>query len=239
MADDRDEQQTHNFHWPPTSEELESIQVIEVHDEAPVRAATPIVAWRAWWHRMVQEAVIAQVGLAAASIAAIGIAVTSLLAPAQPAARAAKNDSVPAPVIASATVPVATAPAPAMPSTFQHRVTFDTPPPAVEQVREEREARVTTPRVNAIPVAAPTPVRKVTPRPQPSEKRVAKAGKDPVSRFAVHTGLSVWKAMRAVGRSFKRDADEGWSARPATRAGAGRRTAAAVNLAADDAPSAR
>jgi hypothetical protein len=278
MSDDRDDQQRNSFHWPPTTEELDSIQVIEVHDDAPgatapARAASAASPWRAWWHRMMQEAVIAQVGLAAASLAAIGIALTSLLAPAQPSARTKNTARVAAtaPAAAAATsttsstsaststpapggAAASTASAPSQvaaadPTQFQHMVTFAPPPPALEQVRAERQARANGARAGEhgeltpseelaaareeraaarsesaggssgsrqIATAAALPAEKaLSQRPRApvratrqtvvARHATAPAGSDPVSRLATRTGLSVWKAMRAVGRSLKPD----------------------------------
>jgi hypothetical protein len=327
MTDDHDDQRN-SFHWPPTSEEMDSIQVIEVHDDAAdaqrARASDGRASGgrasvaRSWWHRMIEEAIVAQVGLAAASFAAIGIAVTSLLAPAQPAARTAKREATSAPIVAPSTAPSATGTAPAQTlpeaSTFQHRVTFDAPPPALEQVRAEREARpraalsgaergeltpreelaaareeraaareeerttasgrdaahgarasaareslasASTSRRGARGSAAPQGNTSLTNEKPRAGTRAGQttlvarhagsratparpdAGTDPVSRVAKQAGTSVWKAMRAVGRSFSHAGDDDWAPRPATRSAASRRTAAAVDLAADDAPSAR
>jgi hypothetical protein len=246
MTDHRDEQRG-SFHWPPTAEELDSIQVIEMHDVDP----PPAPPARPRWYRLMEHPTIAQAGLAFASLASIGIAITSLLAPAQPTRTSSRHDAPPAPIVSGSTVPVPTAPAPAAaPTTFEHRVTYDAPPPSVAEVRAER--------IGARAASRPQPLRAASETQKPRAERTSvvarhaamrdtrsgiaprPAGSDPVSRLATKTGVSVWKAMRAVGRSFRhdREADGEWSAR-ATRAAGARRTAAAINLAADDAPSAR
>ncbi len=100
-----------SFHWPPTSEELESIQVVAMsdltreaqqrtpshamvratlsqrtrlakiaHDRDHKLAAPRPPASRRWF----DGPVAAQAGLVAASLAAIGVAATSLLSPPQP-----------------------------------------------------------------------------------------------------------------------------------------------------------
>ena len=220
MTDEQSDQQRHSFHWPPTAEELDSIQVIEVHhDEAP--APSP-----AWWQRSLGESVMAQAGLLAASLAAIGIAVTSLLAPAQPVPHQPRTIMrvVQKPALLRA-VAVGPAAVPLVASITPSRVPDIYAPPVVE----------------ALP-AAPLP-RVTVERPEPVHRhlvRRSEAASDPVSKFAVHTGKSVWGAMRAVGRSFRRDsAEQRWTSRSMARAGGGRRTARAVDLAAENVPSDR
>ena len=223
MADQQSDQQRPSFHWPPTAEELDSIQVVEVHDdEAP--APAPV-----WWQRSLGESVMAQAGVLAASLAAIGIAVTSLLAPAQPPphqpraiTRAAQKPALLSAVAVNpAAVPLV---APITPSRVPDT---NAPPPVFPPLATAQAAP--QPRLTSAP---PEPVRRHV-------VRRREAASDPVSRFAAHTGKSVWGALRAVGRSFKGDGGERWTSRSMARAGGGRRTAGAAGLSAENVPSDR
>src|SRR5689334_18222814 len=77
MADEQADPQRPSFNWPPTAEELDQIQVIEM-PPPPGRLTR-----RPWWQRSLSESVMTQAAVLAGSLAAIGIALTSLLAPAQ------------------------------------------------------------------------------------------------------------------------------------------------------------
>jgi hypothetical protein len=246
MADEHDDQRS-SFHWPPTAEELESIQVVEMSDGTPYKSRR---AKRAWWRKPFGESTLAQAGTLAASLAAIGIALTSLLAPAQPVVRAAKNEAraplAAQPVAGATPTAVATTSAPA-PVPFRPMVTLDVEKPSPSEIHAP-QPRTATAAAAAATAAAVEPretsARPVSMRaPAHAERRVARrtdAGRDPVSKFAVHTGVSVWKAMRAVGRSLKRDGDQSyWASRSTVRAGGGRRTASAADLRGDSAPSDR
>jgi hypothetical protein len=278
MADEHEDQRS-SFHWPPTTEELESIQVVEMHDGAPYKGRRPTPASKqaqqqqVWSGKPFGESSLAQAGVLAASLAAIGIALTSLLAPAQPPVRTtARNEAraplatqpVPAqpvaaqPVAAAASTTVATpaaTPSAVEPEPFRPMVTLDVEKPSPSEIRRSRP-RAAGPAANRTAAAASSVVASaaVEPRagiarpvstrtPDRAERRLARrtdAGQDPVSKFAVRTGTSVWKAMRAVGRSLKRDGDQSyWATRSTARAGGGRRTAAVTNLGADIAPSDR
>ena len=98
MADEHEPQQQSTFHWPPTPEELDTIQVVDMQGR-PVRPGDT-----RRWRTGVAKASIAQVGVLAASLAAIGIALTSMLAtPAQPTASRAARGEAAAAVTATAT----------------------------------------------------------------------------------------------------------------------------------------
>lgn len=229
-----------SFHWPPTTEELESIQVVEVdlRDEAATTTAAARPPRWPWLHRLMEGSVIAQAGLAAASLAAIGIAVTSLLVPAQPAGRSARIDAQ-RPAAAVSNVTATSAPAslaakqsPATIATGMAGASAAPTPPSASastpafrpMVELELERRTITrpprndaadqPRVAVrLANASVSSVDRHRTSAAPAASRVQaaprRAGKDPVSRFAAKTGTSIWKAMRAVGRSFshQRDAD--------------------------------
>jgi hypothetical protein len=278
------------FNWPPTMEELESIQVLAMHDvpeesqqlapptrrEIAQTATTrtglvmPLVSprdervRRSTWRRLIEDSVVAQAGLMAASLAAIGIAVTSLLSPAQPATRHARSETPPALATPMATpAPAPPIALPAAPPAFEQMVTLETRPreesPWLQPRRakspatmpagprasapDASDANGTVPRAGESTAAARERVNAAASRSslsRPADRRAARrAGSDPVSRFAVRTGTSFWKALRVVGRSFKRDDDRAWSSRPTARAAVARRTAAAVDFEAGSAPSAR
>jgi hypothetical protein len=260
MSDARD-----RFNWPPTAEELDSIHVIEMHDvpaasrqlvprapTVPVRVNMPLVTPAgdhapSAWQRFVDRSTLAQGGLLAASLAAIGLAVTSLLAPAQPVVRA-QDDARPA-LAAYAPAPLSADTTPAVPSASPKLPRFRTPavaPGASALLPHDDEQE--SPASDETPVATgrADTVSEVSPRPTNSHwvnrraARRAAAGSDPVSRFATRTGTSVWRALRVVGRSWRRN-DDGrvWASRPRARAAIARRTAAAVDLEAGAAPSAR
>ncbi len=246
MADTHDEDRRPSFHWPPTAEELESIEVLDMSGEKPAQSPRPHLVLPprrmrssarmkpAGLHRRVEESVVTQAALLAASLAAIGIAVTSLFAPAQPVGRAPKTDA--------RTAGVTPAPAPT-PTTASAEPALSQPAfrPMVTLELEKPTPRLQT---EPKPPAAPPPtVAAVTERSTVSEPRArtheprrnirsasASPGRDPVSRFAVRTGVSVWKVMRAVGRSLKRDSDQNWSSRPTTHSADARRTAGAADL---------
>jgi hypothetical protein len=255
MADEHDPQQQPSFHWPPTAEELDTIQVVDMQGR-PVR-----VGDTRHWRAGVAKATLAQIGVLAGSLAAIGIALTSMLAaPAQPVVKAANVEpkvAAPAPLSANAIASTAPTSGSQTPM-FVPMVTLDIERPSAADIRGQqpqastRDAREHAPRgadaaaagvgggagvasasgAAALASARPTRVART------AERRFAKreAGKDPVSKFAVHTGLSVWKAMRAVGRTLRHQGDEEYFA---TRAAAVRRTARAVSLQAENAPSNR
>jgi hypothetical protein len=243
MADEHDPQQQSSFHWPPTAEELDTIQVVDMQGQP-----LPLPGTHRHWRTGVAKASIAQLGVLAGSLAAIGIALTSMLAhPAQPTTRAARGqasvavaDKAPSPPQvaerAAASTPSvddsAAFVADAGPA-FRPMVTLDIEKPSPADVRPQspvknREARV------QLASAQPRPAR-VT---RVAERRFAKreAPRDPVAKFAVHTGLSVWKAMRVVGRTLKHQGDEEYFA---TRSAGARRTAKAAGLQAENAPSDR
>jgi hypothetical protein len=223
MADEHDPQQQPSFHWPPTAEELDTIQVVDMQGR-PVRPGDT-----RRWRTGVAKASIAQIGVLAGSLAAIGIALTSMLAtPAQPVVKTAKVETkvetkaaAPAPLAANAVA--STAPT----STFVPQVTLDLERPTAADVR---------PQFSTPPPAPVRYIARTEPRRIPPSTRRVNTQRDPVSKFAVHTGLSVWKAMRAVGRTIKHQGDEAYFT---TRSGAGRRTARGVGLQAENAPSDR
>jgi hypothetical protein len=311
-----------SFHWPPTAEELDTIQVVAMSDlashplrrstqgamvrastSAPVPAtSTPATAKpaaskpaAAAWNWMLPRTprhvervspppppvprrwfdgpLVAQAGLVAVSLAAIGIAVTSALAPAQPASHA-RTSNAPSAIAAQASDAAITMPPARLQATSQQAArlgatpaTGSTGPSRAEA--DESGSLLTRTSVAGRPVAqrgmdlaggsaaARTRAGGATgssassargssePRPviiwsgkRPAQTqrasqvstrnasgRAAPAGSDPVSRFAARTGSGLWKAMRAVGRSFKRDEDALWTSRSAARSGSVRRTA--------------
>jgi hypothetical protein len=223
MADEHEPQQQPSFHWPPTAEELDTIQVVDMQGR-PVRPGDT-----RRWRTGVAKASIAQIGVLASSLAAIGIALTSMLTtPAQPVGKTAKVETkvtAPAPLAANTVAPTAQTPT-AQPSTFVPMVTLDIEKPTAADIHGSQ--------VSTTPAPTQTIARAEPRRTLPSPRRVT-TQRDPVSRFAVHTGLSVWKAMRAVGRTIKHQGDEAYF----TRSAGGRRTARAVSLQAENAPSDR
>jgi hypothetical protein len=267
MADEHDPQQQSSFHWPPTAEELDTIQVVDMQGRP-----LPLPGTHRHWRSGVAKTGIAQLGVLAASLAAIGIALTSMLAtPAQPVSRAARGSASAVAITASTPSPRPSPPqtgarekeegqraaaaadsiaatttavddsaafvADAEPA-FRPMVTLEIEKPSAADVRPQsrmknREAREGWPR--AADTAGP---QLVSSRPARVARMAGRreAPRDPVAKFAVHTGLSVWKAMRVVGRTLKHQGDEEYFA---TRSAAARRTAKAVRLHAENAPSDR
>jgi len=89
MADEHDPQQRSSFHWPPTAEELDTIQVVDMQGRP-----LPLPGTHRHWRTGVAKVSIAQLGVLAGSLDAIGIALTSMLAtPAQPVGRAARGQA--------------------------------------------------------------------------------------------------------------------------------------------------
>lgn len=256
MADEHEPQQQSSFHWPPTAEELDTIQVVDMQGRP-----LPLPGTHRHWRTGVAKASIAQLGVLAGSLAAIGIALTSMLAqPAQPAAsRAARGQAsavataapTPSPRPESRTANGATASvddsaafvADAEPA-FRPMVTLEVEKPSTADVRrpKDREARGSDPLRDGRSAATAGRARAQLVSTQPRPTRVARmagrreAPRDPVAKFAVHTGLSVWKAMRVVGRTLKHQGDEEYFA---TRSAGARRTARAAGLQAENAPSDR
>jgi hypothetical protein len=318
MADEHDPQQQSSFHWPPTAEELDTIQVVDMQGQP-----LPLPGTHRHWRTGVAKASIAQLGVLAGSLAAIGIALTSMLAhPAQPAAsRAARGQAS-----AVATAAPTPSPRPSPPQTgarekegehaaaaadslsaragsdresagaptavddsaafvadstpaFRPMVTLEIEKPSAADVRPQSRAKARESRSQIDGASAeaaayggrdaggsrPTVAagaasgsfandgataggrRARAARPQLASAqtrptRVARmagrreAPRDPVAKFAVHTGLSVWKAMRVVGRTLKHQGDEEYFA---TRSAGARRTAKAAGLQAESAPSDR
>jgi hypothetical protein len=241
-----------SFHWPPTSEELESIEVVAMSDLARERSMQlvprrqqqvqqkPSAAWR----RRFEGPVVAQAGLAAASLAAIGIAVTSALAPTPPA-KAARGGAAVAPSAFTATATPTSTPAPAITFSPSPRTPSVPPANASEAASQATPIAAATARSRTATLVDSTRTARTDTRPiiiwsgkasahggAPTPRRVLggtrPAGSDPVSRLAARTGTGVWKVMRAVGRSFKRED-------VTTRSANARRTAAGANLATDNA----
>jgi hypothetical protein len=220
MAEHEDQQQRPSFNWPPTTDELNAIQVIEMHP----RASQPT---RPWWQRSFGESVMAQAAVLAGSLAAIGIALMSLIAPAQPIPHASKPQTS-APLLAFAIAPTT---APLVRAVASTRIAGDTAhaaPNAEFASSADQESLDARARTEA-------GVRRLASREERLSRRT-RVGADPVSRFAIETGRSMWKGLRQFGRSLKRDADyERWSSRSTTA----RRTAGAIDLGADNGPSDR
>jgi hypothetical protein len=238
MADEHEPQQHSSFHWPPTAEELDTIQVVDMQGRP-----LPLPGTHRHWRTGVAKATIAQLGVLAASLAAIGIALTSMLAtPAQPSARATRAQAP-----AAVTHAVTPTPAPAGVASvddsaafvadstpaFRPMVTLELEKPSAADVRPESPVKTREARVQFASVR-PRPTREA----RMAERRFARreAPRDPVAKFAVQTGLSVWKAMRVVGRTLKHQGDAEYFA---TRSAAARRTAKAGGLQAENAPSDR
>ncbi len=284
--DEDQERRERSFHWPPTTEELESIQVVAMSDlsreaqhrtpsHAMVRATLsqrtrlaklahdrdqqlaappPALASRRWF----DGPVAAQAGLVAASLAAIGVAATSLLSPPQPVTSHAATKApsamtasahAPEPAIAFPIAPVSPRSPEAQPTTTAARAASDTahgiastaasrPLEAVEPTPTPVSTRADA-RADARPLhwnwtgSGKASAYKAT-HARRGSAEVRPAGSDPVSRFATKTGSGVWKVMRAVGRSFKRSDEPALESRAPTRSASARRMAAAIALEAEN-----